>query len=290
MIMPSMLRRVLYWGGSGLALIGIVFVGFRLHTYWLELDFTLIPPRIWLFIAALALVYGSANFLLASAWWNLLEHLGAAATRLESIKIYGVSQLAKYAPGNIFHLAGRQALGMASGISGGILAKSTLWELGSIAVAGALFAWLVLPLLFPGFSVAGSAVLLLGSLSILGGLLYRFSGCRPARAFIWQFLFLSASGAAFAALLYLIAGGNGLETGQWLMIGSAYIVAWLAGLVTPGAPAGVGVREMILLLLLNGLTVEANLLLAVVLGRVVTVFGDLLFFAVTAAIPARLCR
>ncbi|MDZ7598490.1 MAG: hypothetical protein U5J82_09410 [Desulfobacterales bacterium] len=26
----------------------------------------------------------------------------------------------------------------------------------------------------------------------------------------------------------------------------AYVIAWLAGLVTPGAPAGVGVRELVL--------------------------------------------
>ena len=154
--MSPTLRRVLHWGGSGLALIGVVFVGFRLHSYWLDLDLSRVTPLAWSFIAVLSVIYGAANLLLALAWWHLLRHLGASATRLGSIRIYGMSQLAKYVPGNIFHLAGRQALGMAAGISAGVLAKSTIWELGSIAVAGALFGWMILPLLSPGFPEAAS--------------------------------------------------------------------------------------------------------------------------------------
>jgi len=49
----------------------------------------------------------------------------------------------------------------------------------------------------------------------------------------------------------------------------------------PGAPAGVGVRELVLLFLLKNVVAEAELLLAVVLGRLVTVMGDLLFLGVT---------
>jgi uncharacterized membrane protein YbhN (UPF0104 family) len=58
----------------------------------------------------------------------------------------------------------------------------------------------------------------------------------------------------------------------------SYVIAWLAGLITPGAPAGVGVRELVLLFLLGEQIPAADLLLAVVLGRIVTVVGDLLFF------------
>ncbi len=36
---PS-LRRRLHWAGSGLTVAGIVFVGFRLHAYWLDLEFS----------------------------------------------------------------------------------------------------------------------------------------------------------------------------------------------------------------------------------------------------------
>jgi hypothetical protein len=55
-------------------------------------------------------------------------------------------------------------------------------------------------------------------------------------------------------------------------------VAWLAGLLTPGAPAGVGVREIMLLFLLGTVVGRADLLLAAVLSRVITVTGDGGFF------------
>jgi uncharacterized membrane protein YbhN (UPF0104 family) len=282
----SALRRKLHWLGSGLALIGVVFVAIRLHTYWLDLDFTRVTLPIWLSIAVFAVLYGLANLLLASAWRHLLIHLGAPVTRLWSVKVYGISQLAKYLPGNIFHLAGRQALGMAAGISAGILAKSTLWELGLIALTGSLFGWLILPLLFPAYSEVASVLLLLGAAWLVANILQRMAGRQTALAFIWQILFLVISGGVFVALLCVIAGSEVVPAPLWLTIGGAYIVAWLAGLVTPGAPAGVGVREMILLLLLKGIMHEADLLMAILLGRLVTVAGDLLFFAAASFIPS----
>ena len=80
--------------------------------------------------------------MLAYAWWNLLEQFGASVSKRWAAKIYGLSQLAKYVPGNIFHLAGRQAMGMSAGVGGRILAKSALWELGIILIAGAVFGFL----------------------------------------------------------------------------------------------------------------------------------------------------
>ncbi|CAG9175544.1 hypothetical protein LMG23992_02985 [Cupriavidus laharis] len=291
--MTPILRRILHGAGSVLALIGIVFVGLRLHTYLLDLDLSRITLLVWSFIAMFSLIYSSANFLLALAWWHLLRYLGCSPTRLGTIRVYGISQLAKYVPGNIFHLAGRQALGMAEGISAGILVKSTIWELGLIASAGTLSIWLILPLLlpnlFPDFPEIKGVLLMLVNTALLVGFLYRTFDRQPTLSFIWQIFFLLLSGAIFVALLELIADTKGLGAQHWLMIGGAYIAAWLVGLVTPGAPAGVGVREMILLFLLKDIVVDRDLLIAILLGRLVTVVGDLIFFFVTYSIPARFC-
>lgn len=286
--MSSSLRQALYWAGSALAVIGIVFVGFRLNSYWRDIDLSRLTLSAWCAVGVLILVYGTANWLTALAWWRLLLHLGGSASKFAAIKVYGVSQLAKYVPGNIFHLAGRQVLGMAAGLPVGALAKSMIWEHGSIAVAGALFGWLTLPLVLPGFPEAVSVLLLLGSVAFIFVLLRKVIGLQPARAFLLQAVFLTISGSVFVFLLFAISGSVDMGPGHFFMIGGAYIIAWLIGLVTPGAPAGVGVREMILLLLLKNLVAEADLLLAVLLGRLVTVAGDLVFFAIASAIPARL--
>lgn len=276
--LKSSIRQNLHWLGSAFALVGIIFVVIRMRTYWLELDFSKVTPQIWLAIGALAIVYGLANILLASAWRHLLIYLGAPVSKLWSIRIYGISQLAKYLPGNIFHLAGRQALGMAAGLPTGALAKSTLWELGLVVVTAALFSSLVLPILLPSFSVILCAPILLVSAGILATVLRKLGSPQTVKAFICQAIFLAISAAIFT-LLVGVTSTNQVIPGQlWPTIGGAYIVAWLAGLVTPGAPAGVGVREMILLLLLKGAVQEADLLMAILLGRLVTVTGDLLFF------------
>lgn len=280
-------RRLLYWCGSFFALIGVFFVGFRLHSYSFELDLSRMTPVVWVFISLLSIVYGSANLLLAKAWWRILQHFSLSVSYSDSVRIFGISQLAKYVPGNIFHLAGRQALGMAAGLTPMALAKSTVWELGLIAVAGAQFAWLILPMIEAYFHQAISIFLLLGTASLTGIVLYGRFDRHVAYAFLWQLLFMIVSGSIFTALLIFISVGEGLTVWLWLAIGGAYIVAWLVGLVTPGAPAGVGIREFILLYSLNGVVGEVDLLMAVLLGRLVTVVGDLLFFVCAHAVPAQ---
>ena len=88
----------------------------------------------------MATIYGLGNLLLARAWWHQLKYVGVTSSWSWTRRIYGISQLGKYIPGNVFHLAGRQALGLAAGIPGRPLAQSMAWELGLIAIAGASFA------------------------------------------------------------------------------------------------------------------------------------------------------
>jgi hypothetical protein len=271
-------RRWLHGLGSLLAVFGVGFVVLRFHEYWGQLDSSLWSlPRVFQLLG-LSIVYGAGNLLLALAWRHLLLHLGAGAEPRATTRIYGVSQLARYLPGNIFHLAGRQALGMAAGMSAGILAKSTLWELGLIVFAGTLFSALVLPAFWPATN-AVVALLLWSSAVITAGLvLSKYLGSQVRTAFLLQTLFLALSAGVFVLLLAFLGGIGANPASLWPLAGGAYIVAWLIGLVTPGAPAGVGIREMVLLFLLGHAIPETVLLPAVVLSRLVTVAGDVVFF------------
>lgn len=279
--MRPRVRRLLRWAGSALALAGTAFVALRARDYWRELGHFQATSATLL--TGLALLYGAANVLLASAWRHLLVRAGVPATRMWSIRVYGVSQLAKYVPGNVFHLAGRQAMGMAAGAAGRPLARSTVEELASIAAAGTLYGWLALPLIAPRVPVPACVAAFFGTVWLAVFFSRRFRGPHAAAALVRQLLFLAVSGAVFATLLGATAP---FAMRDWLLIGAAYVLAWLGGLLTPGAPAGVGVRESILLLLLNGVATDADMLRAVVLGRLVTVIGDLAFFAAACMIPA----
>lgn len=272
------LRRTLHWAGSALALLGITFVALRLRNYSAALDFSRFDTAGWLVIAGFVLLYGLSNLMLAQAWWNLLAQFRVHISRRWALKIFGISQLAKYVPGNIFHLAGRQAMGMAAGMPGWMLAKSSVWELGLISFAGATFGLLALPLLIPGLPFAISAIGFAASVVIVIGLLWRFVGLPAAHSFGCYVSFLAISGLLFTGLIALQCGAQGISNFKWLPLCGAYVLAWLIGLVTPGAPAGIGVRELVLLFLLKGEISEMDLIMVVLLGRAVTVSGDMLVY------------
>lgn len=279
-------RRLLHRAGSVLALGGAGFMAVRMHAYWGEAGLERLAPSVQGATAALALLYGAANVLLALAWRALLAGGGFHVARAWALRAYGTSQLSKYLPGNVFHLAGRQALGMAAGLPAGPFGKSMLWELLLLAAAGAAFACLALPLALPGTPAAWCIVLLGIGVCALTALAWRLFGRHGVSAVCFQLGFLAIAAAIFVMLLAAIDAFDGAAAAPWILVGGAYVTAWLIGLATPGAPAGAGVRELILLFLLRDLVHERDLLLAVVLGRVVTVGGDLSLFLLAGLLPA----
>ncbi|CDX55523.1 conserved membrane hypothetical protein [Mesorhizobium plurifarium] len=263
--------------GAFLGLAGVVFVGIRLHGYAGEIDLRRMGAGSYAAIAALAGVYGASNLLLALGWRHLMRHLGISVSRSWATRTYAISQLAKYVPGNIFQFAGRQAIGLAAGIGNGPLAKSTVYELAFLIVGGLLFSPLVLPLAFTGLPNWFGWISFVGAVTIVLWLAMRMGGADFGAAAAFYLAFLALSGLVFATASDLAGGSSGIAL--YPAIAGAYVVAWLVGLVTPGAPAGIGIREAILMALLGGLSAEPVILIAVVIGRVITVLGDFLFFA-----------
>lgn len=270
-----------------LGITGIVFVGLRFKQYGDEIDLAEFGVAVWAGIAVFGVIYGAANVLLGLAWWNLLGHFGANLTQAKALRIYGLSQLAKYVPGNIFHFAGRQAMGMAAGAGGWPLVKSAVWEVSLLSLSGLLLVVWVLPLIGQGVWTGWSVISFFGLVAAVATILKRYAGLLVMRAFGWYVGFLTVSGVLFVGVVELTTPEASLGPEMWMTLVGAYAAAWLAGLVTPGAPAGVGVREMILLALLQSHISESGLLLAVVFGRLVTVTGDALMYGTASLVRER---
>jgi len=271
-------KKILNAIGLLFGLSGVVFVTFKLSAYTDNIDHWILGTGDWVLLIILAICYGFAGLFLASGWRFILIYLGPNVRFGWSVWAYGVSQLAKYVPGNIFHLAGRQAIGAGAGISHGVLAKSTIGELLIIALAACFFIILPLPYFVPAVSEFESCVLFLSLLALALYVMFVWLGASLTKAFVHYICFLALSGLIFVGIAFLILPDEMISFNNILPLLGAYVVAWLVGLVTPGAPAGVGVREVVLLFLLNGLIPESKLLLLVLLGRVVTVIGDLFFY------------
>lgn len=243
----------------------------------------------WLGLGALA--YAALTVVLTLAWWWLCALYGQRPTLLTAYVVWARSQIAKYLPGNIFHYVGRQVMGRAVGMSHATLAGSAVLETVSLILAAGLLALHRLasgewgsPLL-----PVAIAVVFLALLPVADGLIRRrLSGqsddASPAPAalrlsrllaptVLLHAFFLVGTGAILLGIVMMGGGGADVDPRSVL---TAYAAAWLAGMLMPGAPAGMGMREMVLMLELEPVLGPAHAS-AVALGlRLVTTAGDLL--------------
>lgn len=274
--MISFLKRNLSKIGSSLALLGVLFLGLKLQAYSEKIDFSQISIEKWFFFSMLTLVYGVLCFLNALSWKFNLKHCGVTIKTIDSFSIYGVSQLAKYLPGNVFQFAGRQALGMANNINAKALIKSSFWELVMLCIGGASLSTLMIPILAPFLN--STVAMCMSALIIV---LYLFLSkillsIDFAKAALTNLTFTCISGISFLLIIKILNFQTGTLSDHEII--GAYIFAWLVGLVTPGAPAGVGIREVILLLLFKDSINNEALVITVLLGRLMTVSGDFIFY------------
>jgi glycosyltransferase 2 family protein len=233
------------------------------------------------------------------AWRQILAAGGPPGPPAGYHAIYGRSQIAKYLPGNCFHFVGRQVLGRALGHSQAALALASLIE---TALLVALATALALPLAQARIGVwalalpAGALLFLALALAAPGLLGARFWPTADAgrsrgpaagamvRAAMLQGSFFTVAGGVLWALAAALAGAGSQALGPLTSL-STLALAWVAGFVVPGASAGIGVREAVLILALNGaLGAEASTAVALML-RVVTTIGDAVWFGLALALP-----
>ncbi|MCE2542723.1 MAG: hypothetical protein J4F30_04700 [Acidobacteria bacterium] len=267
--------------GLALAACSVAFVAARFLQYRDDLAAAHVPRVVWLAAPLFAALYAASSVLLASAWRDLLAAQGQPAGLRWCVGAYGLSQLAKYIPGNVFQFAGRQLIGVSGGLPHSVLARSALHELLGLTAAGGLISLWALPLVAVGLSWVSTPLVGAATVGLALATVRLVAGARIARALGAHLLFLLAAATVFFWLLGLLAPHPD-QAAAWLPIWGAYTAAWMAGFATPGAPAGLGVRELVLLFLLSGRVQEETLLVAVALARLITVLGDLLFFGAAA--------
>lgn len=278
--MALSVKRMLHIGGSILAITAIFFMVTRFYTSMEQMDLSTLLPAIWGYIFLVACFYGICNMSLVIIWVRCLEYLGLRPPFSSATYIYGFSQLGKYLPGNIFHLAGRQTLGMAENFPAAKLMQSMVWELGIIAVGAvgifcppflAYYCFPAIPLEFLFLIFALCCIVVPYGAG-------RFFGDKIKSSILWCIAYLSSVGVAFVAVLLLVTH-HPMGPVEIFFVANAYVAAWFIGFVTPGAPAGLGMREAAMIFLMQGMSIpEVDVLLAVALNRIVTILGDFLFF------------
>jgi hypothetical protein len=292
--------RFIGWAITALAL---ALIGWSISTSdFLETD-AWRDPAVLVGVFASAAIFTVCLCLIFAGWYLVIMSISQVPISWrEGFCIYAISQIYKYVPSNVVHHIGRYYMLRQRGVDHRAAAWGFLTEVVLILIASTLVALLFgaplvrnavadlssstsLLLLVVGALIlvvgAGIAALLLGRRETLQSFLSPFFRARVLQASIAALLLhIGARVVGGVALWWLampVLGPGELALGGAIAVWAA---AWTLGYITPGATAGLGVREAIMMAALVALTIpvsEATLL--ALAFRVATTLGDLLFAA-----------
>ncbi|MBE9048389.1 flippase-like domain-containing protein [Pleurocapsales cyanobacterium LEGE 10410] len=216
----------------------------------------------WLFLAIALTITICAHVWAGWVWTWILAIFQQPLGVKEGIRVYLVTNIAKYSPGNIWHFYGRITAVARNGSRGAAVLSVLLEPL--LMAAAALLVGLSSSQLSGldniygvWLPIAGLIVVLLGiHPRILNALLHRLSRSKKqtdavaARAIELNeyplIPFLGEIGFVFFRGLGFILTFTALQSITWQQIPqlfTAFSFAWLLGLIVPGAPGGLGVFE-----------------------------------------------
>lgn len=300
-------RRWLHRAGAALSALALAWIVWRFaHDLGREPHLAQLLDRALLGrVLAASLLYVLGLGLLVLAWRHLLHALAGRALPARPVAAgYASSQFGKYLPGNVAHYLLRHADLRRLGLSHALLVTAGVLEALSLvlAAAGESALWLGAldwPRLHAALPPLDRArvwlpLLLVGGLLLaaLGWALRRNGHGRarlrallarlPSPARLLPVLLLHAGFfAVMATCLWWLAGALP-HPPAWSRVAGAATAAWLGGFLVPGAPGGLGVREVLLAALLHDVVPGGQALLLAVAFRITTFCGDLLLFAAGA--------
>lgn len=259
-------------------------------------------------LAISTVLCASTVAILSWAWSLLIRGGGVYLTVSQAYVIMAQSQIGRYLPGNIWHYAGRVALGRQCGVSTEVTLLSTSMETVMIFGMGLIIS--ATGLIFDNqffrgvktdFYTKNLTVLIALSIALITVIGFAiavvFAVARPIWTSTKNWIrerapYIHAGRIGVSGLLYvsifLIFGTvislllNSIWQIEveisWFQFVWSFSIAWVAGFVTPGAPGGIGVREAILVTLYSPVLGEGLALGLSLMLRVLTSLGDLVAF------------
>ena len=247
----------------------------------------------WLILAISTLTTIIAHVWSGWVWTWILAIFKQPLGVKEGIRIYLVTNIAKYSPGNIWHFYGRiSAVGKKGGSRGAATLSVLLEPLLMAAAAlliGLVSSTLVETISFEGYwlQLAGLVAILIGiQPRILNFLLHRLSHRKnqadataaeaikltkyPLAPFLGEMGFVILRAIGF--ILTFVA----LQTVTWQQIPqlfTSFSFAWLLGLIVPGAPGGLGIFEVTAFGLLDNHQFPSEIA-AVALYRLISILAE----------------
>lgn len=312
------MKRFLQISGTLLAIGGtVVFLYFLFASLRLEDLRPHLNARSVIALLLASLLYGSTVPICALAWKRLLSAMDVRSRFRHLNAIMLATQIGKYLPGNVGQHIGRAGLSLKHGLPASAVAASIVYEVLLLLLAGVAVGIAAASLSQPGLafllqgrgtsmaivvlmSIAGlAAIPLVGKLlpKLIARVSSRLDATREAQLqpghgtiatvtllYACAYLAIGASATTLAIGLY-----PGIRP-DFALLTAAFAIAWVVGFVTPGAPAGIGVREAMLMLMLGPSMGAADASLLILALRIATTAGDILCFLGGLALMRQLRR
>ena len=260
---------------------------------WDEVSAALVSIDPWLLLAALAL--GPLDVVLTTPSWRAVPPAHGTPLPMRAAgPVFLVSQLGKYVPGGVWNIVAAAEMGADHRIPRRRSVSAMLVTLLISIVTGLMLAAASLPLAPPAladrfgwvlFTLPLFVVVLLPPvLGRLVGLALRLTKGEPLErplrwrgigaAVGWQLLAWIVAGVQ----VWVLAIGVGMtpDARSLMLCIGGYGFAWVVGFLVVVVPAGAGVRETILAIMLGASLSTGGVLAVVLLSRVVLTLADLL--------------
>ncbi len=293
----SVLKPILRWVILGGALF---FLGAVLRRHWQGVVAIRVDGAGW---ACLAIALGltlAAHICAGWVWRRILYEFKQPVQGIAVIQAYLQTTIAKYLPGNVWHYYGRVTAATAAGASLTAATISVLLEPLLMAAAALLvtlfcsqriafyYGWPILIAQWASFGIVLGVI----HPQVLNPLLQRLNRMQqrakpadpiasvgpsfgmehyPWIPFLGELGFLLLRGMGFLLTFQAISQVEGEQVP--LLLG-AFSLAWLLGLVVPGAPGGIGVFEATAVALLGTTFAPGTLLSIVALYRLISVLAE----------------
>ena len=254
------------------------------------------------FAASIAL-YVVVILLGAFGWRILLSALGNPLPWRSAGRQVLIPQIGKYLPGNFAHYLGRATMTAQSGVPPATIGIALAAEVGA-TIAGGLLAIAMsvgfapelkgsIRTVFPNAPPISSpaivtGVFLVSLCTIIVPILLRQFKRMPQLRLGGLLAAVAVYGISFVllgiSLRFIASSLSSLAVPLPLSV-ALFAAAWIAGLVTPGAPGGLGVRETVLTIGLAPILGGSVALAVALLHRGVSVLGDVISFGFGLLLP-----
>jgi uncharacterized membrane protein YbhN (UPF0104 family) len=289
----------------GLVILIVAYLVHQIHRAAQGQSFGEIVARVQpLAFVAGTLVAAGALYVSALLWYYLLRINGVPLPLRECIQIFFYSHLGRYLPGMFWSVFGKIVLSGRSGIPPQVGAQCAALEamigvLAALSLSVTLLASVRIglsrfwPLLF---GVAAATVLValhprvFAAMTGFGLRLFRlppvvvtYSFRQILTAYALQMFAWQVFGLAF----FLLVRGVDRQF-PWVAAAGVYATAWVVGYLSIFTPAGLGVREGMLVALLSAWLAPGPAAIVALASRVMTTAGELVGFLVLMGMKRRL--